>query len=118
MRFFVLTATYELHASRKSHLRHYTLMLYIESERITEKHGQNNYKDTKPLRSSFLKKLTCKGIWRQVFICLRPLPSFTHCIQTGKGGGGVGGQPVRRLESRWFTRGAKNTNMTDCFSSL
>jgi hypothetical protein len=56
----------------------------------------------------YLKKLTCKGILRQVFICLRPtppsydpmLPPLTHCIRvysklihTGKGGRG-GGKPV------------------------
>ncbi len=45
-----------------------------------------------------LKKLTNKGILRQMFICLRPRTPFphpiTHCIQaysilihTGKGGG-------------------------------
>ncbi len=59
--------------------------------------------------SAFLKKLTSKGIWRQVFSCLRPpipLPlPVAHCINTvhtpalihtGKGGG----QPVRRLKGR------------------
>jgi hypothetical protein len=33
-------------------------------------YGDHNYKE----RLSFLKKLTCKGIWRQVFICLRSPP--------------------------------------------
>ncbi len=39
-------------------------------------------------------------------------------IHTGKGGRGGGGEPVRRLEGRQFTRGVENTKMTDCISSL
>ncbi len=35
------------------------------------KHGPNIYKDTKPKMSASLK-LTGKGTWRQVFICLSP----------------------------------------------
>ncbi len=59
-------------------------------------------KDTKPYRSSFLKKLTCKGIWRQVFIWLRPPPSVTHSINTypctysHREGGGSTSEKVRR----------------------
>jgi hypothetical protein len=65
-------------------------------------HGPNIYKDI---------KLTSKGTWRQVFICLRhPIsspPPVTHCMNTypmyfftlGKRGGGVG-KPVKRLEGR------------------
>jgi hypothetical protein len=43
-----------------------------------------------------------------------PLYLFTQ----GRGGGGKGSEPVRRLEGRKFTRGVENTNMTDCISSL
>ncbi len=32
-----------------------------------------------------------------MFICLRPLPYVTHCIQTGKGGGGVGGSTSEKV---------------------
>jgi hypothetical protein len=43
--------------------------------------GPNVYKDTKP-ECHLLLKLTSKGTWRQVFICLRPpIP--------GGGGSGV-----------------------------
>jgi hypothetical protein len=55
--------------------------------------------------SAFLKKFTSKGIWRQVNICLRPLPMtpysppLTHFIRVysilreGSGGGeGAGGR--------------------------
>jgi hypothetical protein len=28
----------------------------------------------------YLKKLTCKGTWRQVFICLRPHPLLGFCL--------------------------------------
>jgi hypothetical protein len=49
-------------------------------------------------------------------------PPVTNCmntcipvlIHTGKGGG----EPVRRLEGRLFTRGVENTNMTHCISCL
>jgi hypothetical protein len=33
------------------------------------------YQRHQTLNVSFSLKLTCKGTWRQVFICLRPLPS-------------------------------------------
>ncbi len=36
-------------------------------------HGLINYMDLKA-KCRHLKKLTCKGTLRQVFICLRPLP--------------------------------------------
>jgi hypothetical protein len=42
------------------------------SSSLQAEHGPNNYKDTKPQLSAFLKKFTFKGTWRQVFICLRP----------------------------------------------
>jgi hypothetical protein len=38
-------------------------------------------------------------------------------IHTGKGRRGVG-EPVTRLDGRYFTRGVENTNMTACISSL
>ncbi len=66
----------------------------------------------------FSSKLTSKGTWRQVFICLRPSIPFSPfyklyeymypctgwihtpvLINTGKGEGGVC-KPVRRLEGR------------------
>ncbi len=31
---------------------------------------------------------------------------------------GGGGEPVRRLEGQYFTRGVENTNMTDSISTL
>jgi hypothetical protein len=37
-------------------------------------------------------------------------------IHTGKEGGG--GQPVRRFEGRYLTRGVENINMTDCISPV
>jgi hypothetical protein len=56
-----------------------------------------------------LKKLTCKGTLRQVFISLRPPPlPFTHyvrvyriLIHTGKGGEV---EPERRLEGQQVTK--------------
>jgi hypothetical protein len=44
----------------------------IDTYRYTE-HGLINYIDTKA-KCRHLKKLTCKGTLRHVFICLRPLP--------------------------------------------
>jgi hypothetical protein len=44
-------------------------------------HGLMNYKDTKA-KGRHLKKLTCKGTLRQVFISLIPPPPVTHCIRT------------------------------------
>jgi hypothetical protein len=83
---------------------------------------------------AFLNKLTRKGTWRQVFICLstlNPSPSPCPCytlyegkctpvlIHTGKGGRGGGvDEPVRRLEGRFFTRALENTDVTVCISSL
>jgi hypothetical protein len=78
-----------------------------------------------------LKKFTCKGTLRQVFICLRPPPllwphilPYTLCIcvyckliHTGKAGGGRD-EPERRLEEQQFTPWVENTNMADCISSL
>jgi hypothetical protein len=66
----------------------------------------------------YIKKLTCKGILRQVFICLRTrtpyLPSpppFTQCIRvnstiihTGNWGRGEYIEPERRLEGQQFTK--------------
>jgi hypothetical protein len=40
-------------------------------------HGLINYKDSKA-KCRHLKKLTCKGTLRQVFICLRPPPLLRH----------------------------------------
>jgi hypothetical protein len=71
-------------------------------------HGLINYKDRKA-KFRHLKKLTCKGTLRQVFICLRPPPllrpytSLTHCIV----------YTVYSSQS-WV----ENTNMTECISSL
>jgi hypothetical protein len=76
-----------------------------------------------------LKKLTCKGTLRQVFICLRPstpyplLPYTLYtCIQyiihTEEWG------EVEELNQREGWRGnssqswVENTNMNDCISSL
>jgi hypothetical protein len=42
-------------------------------------HGTNNYKDTKPLKVAFFKKLTSKGFRRLVFICLRP-PALCYTL--------------------------------------
>ena len=56
-----------------------------------------------------LKKLTCKGTVRQVFICLRPRtpypPPFHTVYLLTKGRGGEGGrvEPERRLEGHQFT---------------
>jgi hypothetical protein len=49
-------------------------------------------------------------------------PPVTHCMNTypctySHRGGGLG-EPVRRLEGGLFTRGVKDTNMTDCISNL
>jgi hypothetical protein len=66
-------------------------------------------------RCSYLKKFTCKGTLRQVFICLRPRtlypPPLTHCIRVyimytkshREGGMGGGGrvESVRGLDHRW-----------------
>jgi hypothetical protein len=45
----------------------------------------------------------------------------TYCtpvlVHTGKGGRGIG-EPVRRLDGRYFKRGVENTIMTGCISSL
>jgi hypothetical protein len=44
------------------------------SGRYNDQPWTNIYKNTKPSVSDFLKKLTSKGTWQQVFICLRPPP--------------------------------------------
>jgi hypothetical protein len=63
-----------------------------------------------------LKKLTCNGALRQVFICLspgtpNPPPPPTHCIRvyriiihTRKGGRGGRVEPERRLEGQQVTK--------------
>jgi hypothetical protein len=74
-----------------------------------------------------LKKLIYKETLRQVFICLRPgapyPPPITHCIRvysilinTGKGerGGELREGERGNSSQSWV----KNTNMTDCISSL
>jgi hypothetical protein len=66
-------------------------------------------------------KMTSKGTWWQVFICLMPpVPPpprytlyeyITLCLFTqGRGQGAC--EPVRRLEGRKYTRRVENTNMT------
>ncbi len=50
-----------------------------------------------------------------------PLPPplhtvWTHTLVLIHTGGGGGGEPVRKLEGRLFTRVVENTNMTDCIS--
>jgi hypothetical protein len=53
-----------------------------------------------------------------------PEPSPTHCINRYMPlylftqGRGEGGEPVRKLEGRQFTRGVENANITDCISSI
>ncbi len=78
----------------------------IQSSRITF-HGIDKARDRRKIRllegnanCRHVKKLTCKGTLRQVFICLTPRAPFsptpfTHCIRvysilihTGKEGGG------------------------------
>jgi hypothetical protein len=71
------------------------------------------------------KKLTCKGILRQVFICLRPITPYlpplhtvfvyTH-IHTRKGGEG-GGQLNQREGSRG-NNSQKRVENTDCATNL
>jgi hypothetical protein len=57
-----------------------------------------------------LKILACKGILRQVFICLRPPLHIVYVytsilIHTGKGGGGRGEiEPERKGEGQQFTK--------------
>ncbi len=52
-----------------------------ESNRLEEHkdHGPINYIDTKA-KCRHIKKLTCKGTLRQVFICLRPPPLLGFCL--------------------------------------
>ncbi len=45
-----------------------------------------------------------------------PLQTTNWTLKQGKGGGVV--EPKRRLEGKQFTKLGRNTNMTDCFSSL
>jgi hypothetical protein len=90
--------------------------------------GLINYIDTKA-KCRQLKKLTCKGTLRQVFICLRPAsllrphgpyrpPPYTLytsilyiLIHTWRGGERV--KPERRLEGQQFTKlGRKSTWLT------
>jgi hypothetical protein len=77
-----------------------------------------------------LKKFTCTGTLRQVFICLRlriPYPPpFTQCIRvyrmlihTGKGVGVRGRfEPERRKRGNGSQSWVENTNITGCVSSL
>ncbi len=44
-----------------------------------QKYGLMNYKDTKS-KCLHLRKLTCKGTLRQMFICLRPPPLLDFCL--------------------------------------
>ncbi len=52
-----------------------------------------------------IKKMTCKGTLRQVFICLwtRTYTPHLHTVFGCNGGGGTV-EPERRLEGQWFTR--------------
>ncbi len=43
---------------------------------------QITIKTPNPKVRLFLTQVTCKGIWRQLFICLRPLTSVTQYINT------------------------------------
>ncbi len=74
--------------------------------------------------SSF-KKPTCKGILRQVFICLRPRTPYPPTLHTvyiftqGGGGGGVEGGNLKQRERERDNSSQTwvgNTNMTDCIS--
>jgi hypothetical protein len=72
-----------------------------------------------------LKKFTCTGTLRQVFICLRlripyPPPPFTHCIRvyrilihTGKGGGRF--ESERRKRGNSSQSWVESTNITDLY---
>ncbi len=89
-------------------------------------HCPFNYKDTKA-KCPHLKKLTCKGTLRHVFVCLTSRapypPPLTHCIRvysihnhTGKGGRWRV-EPERRErgntgEYKYHSR-VENTNMTE-----
>ncbi len=66
-----------------------------------------SYIDTK-VKCRHLKKFTCKGTFRQVFICLKPPPPLQTVyvqvlIHTGKGGGGRV-ELERRLEGQQVTK--------------
>ncbi len=73
-------------------------------------------------------KKNVKETLRKVFICLCAEPHIPplHCTYTvrlynlitlGKGEGGRV-EPERRLKGQQFTKVIRNTNMTDCISSL
>ncbi len=96
----------------------------------------------------YLKKLTCKGALRHVFICLRPPPfllvrkrvlqytpaeyglqnnstplppppvQYILYFDFGKGGRGGGGETERRFEGNSSHSWVENTNRTDCIFSL
>jgi hypothetical protein len=85
-------------------------------------HELINYIDAKG-KCGHLKKLTCKGTLRQVFICLRPdpllwpltpaytLPVYVYAVYLFTQGRGEGGrvESERRLEGQQFTKlGQKN----------
>jgi hypothetical protein len=83
----------------------------------------------KPRRNAkcrHLKKLTCKGTLRQVFICLRPktpypspLTHYSVLIHTGKGG--EGGEFDQREGNRGDTdqkAGVENTDVTECTQEI
>jgi hypothetical protein len=86
----------------------------------TPNHGLINYIDTKA-KCSHLKKLTCKGTLRQVFICLSYIPLPLHTvyvhvlIHIGDGG---------ELNQREGERGnrsqswVENTNMAECTQEI
>jgi hypothetical protein len=83
-------------------------------------------------KMSSSKKLTCKGTFWQVFICLRPCmpytpPPLTHCKSVystytysdrkGRGGGRV--EPEKRLEGQQFTKlGREHQHDWLCLQSI
>jgi hypothetical protein len=62
----------------------------------------------KQCKMSSSKKLTCRGTFRQVFICLRPRTPYPPPVHTvylfaqERGGGGT--EPERRREGQQFTK--------------
>ncbi len=109
----------------------YTFRIYCTVLYISRYSNLNLYRKPKTLKESnakcrHLKKLTCKGILWQVFICLRPRTPFPPdtlftCIQytffTKERGRESWTREATVSGATVHKAGFENTNMTDCIST-
>jgi hypothetical protein len=92
------------------------MIALLDPELLSSFHGLSNYIDTKAKRRH-LKKFTCKGTLRQVFLCLRHPPYLWHhtgprtvyvytvyLFTQGRGERGGRVEPERKLDGQQFTK--------------